>query len=154
MKAEEPSYYSYLSYVTLWEAWVETKTQLGVWLVASVFFVAVGRLGVFGADAFQSLAGDDFPQWLGWVIAWCCYCWMMRGEELRIRFPKLTFSQWLVFSVLVLLAAWAIAVLPYWASSPLWLGLFVGAGAIDELVRKGRENYLDFHAPANMDIAD
>ena len=148
MQTEEPSFYAFLSYVTLREAWAETKTQFGVWLFLSIFFVVSGSLGVIGADAVHSWVGEDVPKWLWWVAVFCGMSWFMRGEEVKFQFPKLTFPQWLVSSFLVLLFGWAFAVLPFWASAPIWLGLVVGAGAVDELSLKGKENYLKLHSPA------
>ncbi|NPC57846.1 hypothetical protein [Caenimonas soli] len=147
MKAEEPSYLSYIAYVTLREAWDITKTQFYVWVFLSVFFMVAGAAGVLGAGAAKSWFGDDVPNWVWWVVIWCGLSWMMRGEEIKIPFPKLTFGQWLLYSAGVFLIAWMFTVLPWWASSPLWLSLFVIGGAIDELVAKGKENCAKLHEP-------
>jgi len=145
VEGKEASYLSWVSYVTLREAWETTKTQFYVWLFLSVFFLVAGGAGVLGAGAAKAWFGDDVPAWVWWALAWCVLSWTMRGEEIKIPFPKLTFRQWLLSSAAVFFLAWMFTVLPWWASSPIWLSLFIVGGAIDELVAKGRENYSNMH---------
>lgn len=148
MKAGEPSYLSYISYVTIREAWDITKTQFFVWVFLSIFFLVAGGLGLLGAGAAKSWFGGEVPNWVWWVVFWCGLSWAMRGEEIKIPFPKLTFGRWLFYSAAVFFIGWMFNVLPWWASSPVWLALFVLAGALDDLVAKGKENYKKLHAPA------
>lgn len=141
MKTSEPTYFSYISYVTIREAWEVTKLQFSIWVFLSIFFLVVGWLGLVGVGAAKSWFGDDIPTWVWWAIGWCCLTWVMRGEVVKIPFPKLTFGQWLLFSAAVFLFGWIFTVLPWWASSPFWLLLIVIGGALDELVAKGKENF-------------
>jgi hypothetical protein len=153
MKKNEPSYFSYISYVTLREAWDILKTQFFVWLFLSAFFLIAGWLGALGAGAAKSWGSDDVPGWVWWCGFWCVLSWFMRGEEIKIPFPKMGFGAWLLYSCGVFLIAWMFTVLPWWASSPVWLSLFVIGGALDDLVAQGKENFAKLNAPADDQLA-
>lgn len=146
MATEVPTYHTYLKYLTLQEVWVEVKVRISIWLVLSALsYVSLG-FGIFGAEAVQSWIGDSFPKWLLWVALYCVLSWFLRGEELKYRFPKLTFAQWLLSIPIAFGSGWAFIELPLWASWSLGLAFVVGASALDELVAKGRENYLLLHS--------
>lgn len=148
MKTGEPTYLSYISYVTLREAWEITKTHFFVWVLLSILFLVAGGLGLVGVGAAKSGFGDAIPTWFWLALSWCILTWVMRGSELKIPFPNLTFGQWLLFSTAVFLISWIFTVLPWWATSPLWLLLFVVGDALEELVVKGRENFDKLHTPS------
>jgi hypothetical protein len=138
MKTSEPTYLSYISYVTLREAWDIAKTQFLVWLFLSGFFLVAGWVGMLGAGAAKSWFADEVPNWVWWVVFWCILSGAMQGEEIKIPFPKLTFGQWLVYSACLFLLAWLFTVLPWWASSPLWLSLFVVGGSVRRTCGEGK----------------
>lgn len=143
-KQENP--YSYLSYVTLREMWAETKGYFWIWLIFSVIAVAIGALVDFGASAtrefFDGAGSSILPKWTWPVVIFSAVVWFWKGEEIKFRFPNLTFTSWLIVTVVMGLLAFVFENFSFWVAGPFYFAVFIGLAALDTLAAKGKDNYL------------
>lgn len=140
----EESYYKYLSYVTMSEAWEICKTSFGIWVFFSVFSVVIGGIFNAGIDIAKVVTGIDsnsLPQWVWSVIIISGIMWFYKGREIKFNFPKLTFKSWLFWTVIIFIETAIFANAPWWANVPFYFAVILFCGVIDDLAAKGRENY-------------
>jgi hypothetical protein len=140
----EESYYKYLSYVTMREAWKICKTSFRVWVLFSIFFVVLGGIFNVGIDIAKSETGIDsnsLPQWAWGAIIISAIMWFCKGEEIKFTFPKPTFKEWLFWTVIIFIINAIVANAPWWAVVPFYCAFGGLGGVIDDLAAKGRENH-------------
>ena len=146
MQNKEENLYSYLSYVTLREMWAETKSYFLAWLIFSVVSLAVGAFVDFGVsatkDIIEASGAPILPKWGWFAIIFLAISWFMRGEEIRFKFPEMTFQALLILALIVGVITFVLDKFPFWIGFPFYWAVVIGLILLDALAAKGKENYL------------
>ncbi len=145
MEASTKGYYKYLSYVTMREAWEVSKTYFWVWVFFSVFSVVIGGIFEVGADAVKNgtgIASDTFPQWFLGAAVFAGIAWFCKGEEIKFKFPTLTFKSWALLALAIFIMAFVFANSPWWATAPFYFAIIVIGTVVDDLAEKGKDNFM------------
>lgn len=139
MENKDESIFQYLSYVTLREAWAQLKVSFVMWVVISAIIMALAAFFDFGAEETKSF-WSEIPNAMWAFVGIGAFTWFLRGEKMVIVFPKTT-RMWFAVNVAIVVGYTAGLLLPSWAFIPVYIGIVMFLGALDELNLIGRENY-------------
>ena len=139
MAKKEESPFKYLPYVTLREGWSQVKVAFLAWVVLSTIVILFGAFADFGVTKTKSY-WSVLPIQVWGVLGFAAFSWMIRGEELKLMFPK-TFKVWLLGNLGIALMVFAASVLPSWALVPVYIGFMFFFGVLNDLAVIGKNNY-------------
>lgn len=139
MAQQEMSPFSYLSYVTLREAWDTVRSIFFAWIVLSAIIMVFIWLSERGAAATQPI-WSALPKPIFYILGFAVFTWIVRGEAETISIPK-SFRGWLVLNLIFVVFIGAFTILPGWAMVPFYIGVLCFFNIFDELSGIGKNNY-------------
>lgn len=135
---------AYLRYATAEQIWTDVKGGFLAWVVLTILcFAFIEGMDLVGVKTAPWTARwtSPLPGWLCIAVAICAILWFLNGRTLRIAIPKLTFKEWLLSSVLIILMAFLWTVFPMWVALSFYWGVGAAAYVVESLAERGKENY-------------
>lgn len=138
MEREQESFWKYLPYVTVRDAWHELWGLFLVWIFVTVLamaFVGTTEIGLKATEAWWS----EIPTPIFFFLAFAAFTWFTRGQSFALTVPK-TVKGWVGVNAAVLLGGFLVTALPAIALAPAYTFLMFAPGTWDSLNNIGRRN--------------
>jgi hypothetical protein len=136
-KHSDPTPLAYVRYATVSDVMACGREGIGVFVGSAIVLLGIMAIGEWSASSEPR--PSLVPEWLLWPSLVSGALWLYRGEV--IKFPNLTFGEWVLLSLASLSFSAVVKFLPWWAGA-LWIAMMAAVGQVlGRINDAGRERF-------------